>query len=54
MDHLAAAPLVAAPLAWPETMPAPSLAARPARADGGEPRAVVLLVEIEFTTIEPF
>ena len=47
---LIAAPLAYAPLAWPDTVPVPSLALRPALTEGGEPVPVVLLVEIEMVT----
>jgi hypothetical protein len=49
---LIAAPLLYAPLAWPDTAPVPALAVRPARSDGGQPVAAVLLVEIEIITLE--
>ena len=48
---LIAAPLLYAPLAWPATVPPPELELRPRRRDGGQPSAVVLLLEIEIVTL---
>ena len=45
--ELIAAPLAYAPLAYPATVEAPYLALRPVLEPGDEPRAAVLLVEVE-------
>lgn len=50
MENIAA-PGQYAPAALPSSVDPPTLALRPLRSDGGEPGAVVLLLEIEIITL---